>query len=208
MTVNMAEHDYLFKIIIIGDSGCGKSSVLTQYVDKVFLPNFIATIGVDFKIKTIEKNDKKIKLQIWDTAGQERFRTITNSYYRGAHAVILAYDGYNKESFDHLNTWFEDCNKLCQSRCVKFLIGCKYDFNPKEDLKVTVAQAQQWANRNGISFLQTSAKDNLNIDDMFTTLCDEISQRIHINNKSNFKRIDSQSIKLLPAKPKTSSTCC
>ena len=103
-------YDYLFKILLIGDSGVGKSSTMIQYCDNIFNDNHISTIGVDFKIRTIEVDSKTIKLQIWDTAGQERFRNITSSYYRGAHAIILMYDITNLETFQMMPSLTASCS--------------------------------------------------------------------------------------------------
>jgi Ras-related protein Rab-1A len=99
------EYDYLFKILLIGDSGVGKSSILTQFANKTFTDSYMSTIGVDFTIKTVDIDGKAVKLQIWDTAGQERFRTITSSYYRGAHGINLEYDITNVESFNNIKQW-------------------------------------------------------------------------------------------------------
>ena len=93
------DYDHLFKLLIIGDSGVGKSSLLVRFADNTFSGNYITTIGVDFKIRTINVNGERVKLQIWDTAGQERFRTITSTYYRGTHGVIVVYDVTSGESF-------------------------------------------------------------------------------------------------------------
>ena len=99
------EYDYLFKIVLVGDSGVGKSSLVLKYTDDVYNDNFISTIGVDFKIHTININGKQVKLQIWDTAGQERFKSITASYYKGAHCIIFVYDITDSQSFLNLKKW-------------------------------------------------------------------------------------------------------
>lgn len=104
---NSMNYDYLFKVILIGDAACGKSSLMLRYVEDRFPESYNCTIGVDFKMKSLKAQDKIVKLQIWDTAGQERFRPITRSYYRGAHACIIVYDLAKRESFEHVNNWLE-----------------------------------------------------------------------------------------------------
>ncbi|EDL10785.1 RAB8A, member RAS oncogene family, isoform CRA_b [Mus musculus] len=101
-------YDYLFKLLLIGDSGVGKTCVLFRFSEDAFNSTFISTIGIDFKIRTIELDGKRIKLQIWDTAGQERFRTITTAYYRGAMGIMLVYDITNEKSFDNIRNWIRN----------------------------------------------------------------------------------------------------
>lgn len=108
-------YDYLFKILLIGDSGVGKTCILCRFSDDSFNPSFISTIGIDFKMKTIELNGKKIKLQIWDTAGQERFYTITSTYYRGAMGIMLVYDMTDGKSFDSIGKWLRNIDEVRKS---------------------------------------------------------------------------------------------
>ena len=108
--MNRTSCDYFFKLVIIGDSGVGKSNILLSLVEERFMEVHINTIGVDFKIKTFELDGKSVKLQIWDTAGQERFRTITSNYYRGADGIILVYDVTNETSFHNIQRWMQDIN--------------------------------------------------------------------------------------------------
>merc|ERR1712006_60493 len=103
---NTAEYDYLFKLLLIGDSGVGKSCLLLRFADDTYTESYISTIGVDFKIRTINLDGKCVKLQIWDTAGQERFRTITSSYYRGAHGIIVVYDVTDRETFNNVKNGY------------------------------------------------------------------------------------------------------
>ncbi len=121
------EYDYLFKLLLIGDSGVGKSCILLRFADDTYTESFISTIGVDFKIRTIEVEGKVIKLQIWDTAGQERFRTITSSYYRGAHGIIMVYDITETESFKNVSNWNNEIAKYASEGVRKLLVGNKCD---------------------------------------------------------------------------------
>ena len=106
-----SEYDYLFKILLIGDAGVGKSTMLLKFVDDIFTTSYLSTIGVDFKIKTIELDNKIIKLQIWDTAGQERFRTITSSYYRGAYGIFVVFDLTQLDTFTNVQMWLNEIEK-------------------------------------------------------------------------------------------------
>eukprot|EP01083_Nonionella_stella_P172877 594594_1 len=109
------EYDYLLKVVMVGDSGVGKSSLLKRFANRDFTGDYISTIGVDFEIKTLEIDGKTVKLQIWDTAGQERFRTITSSYYRGAHGIIIVYDITDKESFDNVRQWLFEIDRYASN---------------------------------------------------------------------------------------------
>ena len=131
--IDVIEKDYehLFKLLVIGDSGVGKSCILLRFSDDVFTDNFISTIGVDFKIKKLDINGQQVKMQIWDTAGQERFRTITSSYYRGAHGIIIVYDITNKESFDHVERWLNEIKTFAGDNVEKVLVGNKCDLESK-----------------------------------------------------------------------------
>ena len=124
------------------------------------------SIGVDFKLKNIEIDNKKIKLQIWDTAGQERFRTITTSYYKGAHAILVVYDITEKDSFDHVKNWMADIDKFGKEGVYRVLVGNKCDLEHLR--KVSKEAGQELANKYGIKFLETSAKDTINIEELFT----------------------------------------
>ncbi|XP_012924153.1 ras-related protein Rab-8A isoform X2 [Heterocephalus glaber] len=114
-------YDYLFKLLLIGDSGVGKTCVLFRFSEDAFNSTFISTIGIDFKIRTIELDGKRIKLQIWDTAGQERFRTITTAYYRGAMGIMLVYDITNEKSFDNIRNWIRNIEELALDYGIKFM---------------------------------------------------------------------------------------
>ena len=121
------DFDYLFKLVIIGDTGVGKSCLLSRFSDNTYTENYISTIGIDFRFRTIKMNQRILKLQIWDTAGQERFRTITSVYYRGANGIILCYDVTNSESFDHIVDWINEVNKYAPEKVCMLLVGNKSD---------------------------------------------------------------------------------
>ncbi|XP_010723358.1 ras-related protein Rab-3A [Meleagris gallopavo] len=129
--------DYMFKILIIGNSSVGKTSFLFRYADDSFTPAFVSTVGIDFKVKTIYRNDKRIKLQIWDTAGQERYRTITTAYYRGAMGFILMYDITNEESFNAVQDWSTQIKTYSWDNAQVLLVGNKCDM---EDERVVSAE--------------------------------------------------------------------
>ena len=124
-TADGQDYEYLFKLLLIGNSGVGKSCILMRYADNSFTENFFNTIGVDFKIKTITLNDQVIKMQIWDTAGQDRFRTLTSSYYRGAHGIIIVYDVTSRDSFDNVRVWMQEIEKFASENVNKLLVGNK-----------------------------------------------------------------------------------
>eukprot|EP00892_Ulva_mutabilis_P010225 jgi/Ulvmu1/7575/UM037_0119.1 len=170
------EYDYLFKLLLIGDSGVGKSCLLLRFADDTYTESYISTIGVDFKIRTVELDGKIIKLQIWDTAGQERFRTITSSYYRGAHGIIVVYDVTDAESFDNVKTWLSEIDRYASESVNKLLVGNKADLSAKK--VVDSSSAQDFATDYGIPFLETSAKDSNNVEQAFMTMASEIKNRL------------------------------
>ena len=162
------EYDYLFKVLLIGDSSVGKTSVLLRYVDDTFNPEFQTTIGVDFKISTFQLNGKVIKLQLWDTAGQDRFKNIVASYYRGAHGIILAFDITNAASFQNVNRWYEEAQNYLQKSVPKLLIGNKADLSNQR--AVRPEEAKELADRLGVQYIETSAKNSQNVKLAFETL--------------------------------------
>ncbi|EMP27244.1 Ras-related protein Rab-8B [Chelonia mydas] len=156
-------YDYLFKLLLIGDSGVGKTCLLFRFSEDAFNTTFISTIGIDFKIRTIELDGKKIKLQIWDTAGQERFRTITTAYYRGAMGIMLVYDITNEKSFDNIKNWIRNIEEHASSDVERMILGNKCDMNEKR--QVSKEKGEKLAIDYGIKFLETSAKSSINVEE-------------------------------------------
>jgi len=195
------DYDYLFKLVLIGDSGVGKSCLLLRFADDAFTESYISTIGVDFRFRTLKIDQKTVKLQIWDTAGQERFRTITSAYYRGADGIIMVFDVTNMESFDHVNDWLKEVNRYAAEGTVKLLVGNKSDRTA--DKVVTEAQAKEFADDLGIPFIETSAKSSKNVEEAFLTMAGElIRQRDSRGGGNESIGID------LNGEKKVSGGCC
>eukprot|EP00933_Yihiella_yeosuensis_P076712 TRINITY_DN8660_c0_g1_i1.p1 TRINITY_DN8660_c0_g1~~TRINITY_DN8660_c0_g1_i1.p1 ORF type:complete len:236 (-),score=32.15 TRINITY_DN8660_c0_g1_i1:325-951(-) len=170
------EHDYLFKILLLGDSGVGKSNLLLRYVDDIYKSDLGATIGVDFKICSRMIDDKLVKMQIWDTAGQERFRTITISYYRGSHGILVVYDVTDRNSFEHVRSWMQEIQKYTDEGANVILVGNKVDLHSKR--VVTSDEGAELAEELGIRFIETSARNAHNIEHMFEWLARDITARV------------------------------
>ena len=164
------KYDHLVKLLLIGDSGVGKSCLLLRFSDDQFTASFITTIGIDFKVKTVDLEGKRVKLQIWDTAGQERFRTLTSSYYRGAQGVIFVYDISRRETFENLaEIWAREVDMYGTVRdCVKIVIGNKSD--KEVERAVSKDEAREFARENGCLFLECSAKTKAFVQEAFEEL--------------------------------------
>ena len=145
------DYEFIFKVLLLGNSNVGKSSLFLRFVDDVWNDTFVPTIGVDFKIKTFEIDSKKIKMQIWDTAGQERFKNIISSYYRGAHGILLLYDVTDKESFKNLSNWLIEIEKNASKNILRILIGNKCDLEDKR--VITHSQGKEFADTYGLKFI-------------------------------------------------------
>ncbi|KAH3756492.1 Rab GTPase [Pelomyxa schiedti] len=174
-TPNKGQFDYLIKLLLIGDSGVGKSCLLLRFAEDSFTPSFITTIGIDFKIRTIDIDGKRIKLQIWDTAGQERFRTITTAYYRGAMGILLVYDVTDNKSFSNIHNWMRNVDTHAAEDVSKILIGNKCDVNDKRVIEYERGKAL--ADDLRIKFFETSAKNSINVEVAFATIAKDIKER-------------------------------
>ena len=170
------DYDYLFKLLLIGNSSVGKSSLLLRFSENIYNDAFLPTIGVDFKIRTFDLDGKTVKLQIWDTAGQERFKTITSSYYKGAHGIIVTYDITDKQSFKDIDNWLVEVEKHAKDKVNKLLVGNKVDL--KDQRQISFEEGKGKADELGIKYVETSAKDSINVEQAFITMANEIRERI------------------------------
>ncbi|KAK9075806.1 hypothetical protein SSX86_004135 [Deinandra increscens subsp. villosa] len=170
-----ADYDYLIKLILVGDNGVGKSGLLLRFSEGSFATSFNTTIGIDFLIRTIELEGKRIKLQIWDTAGQERFRTITTAYYRGAMGILLVYDVTDESSFNNIRSWIRNIEQHASDNVNKILVGNKADMDESKRA-VPTSKGQALADEYGIKFFETGAKTN--VEQVFFTIAKDIKQRL------------------------------
>ncbi|XP_019611318.2 ras-related protein Rab-12 isoform X2 [Rhinolophus sinicus] len=168
--------DFKLQVIIIGSRGVGKTSLMERFTDDTFCEACKSTVGVDFKIKTVELRGKKIRLQIWDTAGQERFNSITSAYYRSAKGIILVYDITKKETFDDLPKWMKMIDKYASEDAELLLVGNKLDC--ETDREITRQQGEKIT---GMRFCEASAKDNFNVDEIFLKLVDDILKKMPLD---------------------------
>lgn len=162
----------LLKVIILGDSGVGKTSLMNQYVNKRFSTQYKATIGADFLTKEVQVDDRLVTMQIWDTAGQERFQSLGVAFYRGADCCVLVYDVNSQKTFDNLDNWRDEfliqANPADQENFPFVVLGNKVDVEEGRSRVVTDKKVKQWCNpKNNIPYFETSAKDDVNVDDAF-----------------------------------------
>ena len=172
-----AEYDHLFKFVLIGDSGVGKSCLILRFCDDTYTESFISTIGVDFKLRTIEVNQKIIKLQIWDTCARPYFRnTNTNVPFRGAHGIIVVFDVTDQASFSNVKQWFQEIDRYACENVNRILVGCKCDLVTKT--VVNYATAQNFVDLYGLQYFECSSKYGINVNDMFSAFALEVYTRV------------------------------
>jgi len=180
----------IMKVVLVGESGVGKSCLLIRFSEDKFDDSHVSTIGVDFKIRNIKINDKNYKIHIWDTAGQERFRTIVSSYYRGAHGIIYIYDIDDRDSFDKLDTWVREVESQTshmREKPVGFVLGNKID-DDKSARCVTRSEAETYAKNRGFDYVEVSAKTGHNVDNAFMTVIKTIAEKLPLDEYVPMKK--------------------
>lgn len=168
--------DYMIRILLLGDSGVGKTSLMLRYSEDQFAPNLLSTAGVDFKVRHMDINGKRVKCQIWDTAGQEKFHVITRTYYRGAQGIALVYDCTDPDSFKNVNYWMANIQQHADEKVQKILLGNKIDL--VEDKEISYEMGQNISKEYGMNFFETSAKDGLNVADSFYSIAKDIIMKL------------------------------
>ena len=191
MTSKGKDYDYIFKIVLIGDTCVGKSCILVRFSDDVFVENYVTTIGVDFRFKTMIVKNKIAKIQIWDTAGQERYRSITTAYYRGAAAIIICCDSTNKESFYNINNWIDEIAKYTDKEVDKLILMNKCDL--VEERQIDKNDISKFEKENGIKVMEVSAKTGDGIDKAFEYIIEKLIDKSE-NKKSNTMTLQGGSL--------------
>lgn len=198
--------DYMFKLLIIGNSSVGKTSFLFRYADDSFTSAFVSTVGIDFKVKTVCRNEKRIKLQIWDTAGQERYRTITTAYYRGAMGFLLMYDITNQDSFNAVQDWATQIKTYSWDNAQVILVGNKCDL--EDDRVVPTEDGKRLGVDLGFDFFEASAKDNINVKQTFEHLVDMICEKMNQSLDANPSSVSNNKGATLSENPPQQQSGC
>jgi small GTP-binding protein len=181
-----SEYQYIFKLILIGNSGVGKSSIIQRYMKQTFEESYKCTIGVDFLMKSLQIKGKTVKLQLWDTAGQEKYKSMVSSYYRGANVALVVFDITNHSSFDSLPIWIENYYKNGPEQKNIILIGNKKDM--ADQRQVTLEEVELFSETNNMIYFETSAKDGDNIEYVFTYAAEKLLDFYGGQNETNLKR--------------------
>ncbi|KAJ3433948.1 ras-related protein rab-4a [Anaeramoeba flamelloides] len=202
----MSTYTMIFKYIVVGGMGTGKTSLLNRFIDDEFYTDCPHTIGIEFAAKVVPVSDERIKVQVWDTAGQERFRAITRSYFRGAVCTLLVYDVSRRKSFNQLTTWLNDAQNLTNPNSLILLIGNKIDL---EERVVTREEAEEFAQENNLLYTETSAKTGENVNDAFMDMTKKVYKlvkegKLKLTTTETINETDLQS----DNKPKKDSGGC
>jgi len=197
---NTGYFDVKYKIMVLGESKVGKTSLIKRFTKNVFGGVYLTTVGMDFQDKIIEIEDKKVRLQVWDTAGQERFRNVTKSYFQSSQGLLVVYDITDKESFEKINFWMENIKNNAPENVKLILVGNKCDL--ANERKVTIEDGENKARYYNIKFFESSAKDGTNVNELFFYLANEIYQDEKTKGKDNKKTMQ------LGSKNKEKKGCC
>ena len=192
-------YDLIFKIVLIGDSGVGKTNILSRYLTNDFDPDSKATVGVEFGSKIIKKGEQLIKLQIWDTAGQERYKSITSAYYKGSKGAFVVYDISRKSTFDNVDKWIDELKNNGSEDVLIMLVGNKSDLKDKRE--ISEEDVQKKAKLYNVAFCETSALEGKNIEYAFESLVNEITKKVEKekeknNNKNAINKVEGKTITL------------
>ena len=192
-------YDLIFKIVLIGDSGVGKTNILSRYISNEFSLTTQATVGVEFGSKIIKRGEKLIKLQIWDTAGQERYKSITSAYYKGSKGAFVVYDISRKSTFDNVDKWIEELKNNGSEDVFIMLVGNKSDLKDKRE--ISEEDVQKKAQLYNVAFCETSALEGKNIEYAFESLINEITKKVEKdkeknNNKNSTNKDEGKTITL------------
>ncbi len=207
MTALSAEYDYLLKFVLIGESGTGKSSIMTRYSNGTFDSGYVSTIGVDFSISMVTVRGKTVKVQVWDTAGQERFANITTSYYRGAHCIVIVYDVTSRSSFQALPAWMARIRDHAPDVPHIMVVGNKSDLGLGAGRAVRADEGREFAGVHGAHFLETSALSNTNVSAVFERLCAAaVDRKIAIAAAEKTPYVEPETVIL--ARRDGAATCC
>ncbi|KAK4408708.1 Ras-related protein RABA5b [Sesamum angolense] len=201
--------EYLFKIVVIGDSAVGKSNLLSRFARDEFDHNSKATIGVEFQTQVVELDGKEVKAQVWDTAGQERFRAVTSAYYRGAVGALVVYDISRKTTFESVKRWLDELNTHCDTAVARMLVGNKCDLENIRE--VSVDEGKSLAEEEGLFFIETSALDSTNVNKAFEIVIREIYEKVSrkILNADSYKaELSVNRVSVDLSKQKSALSCC
>ena len=203
------EYDYLFKLIIVGDTNVGKTNIMSKYIKDQFNITSKSTIGVEFGTKILEIDNKKVKAQIWDTAGQERYKSITSAYYKGAKGAFIVYDITNKSTFESVDKWIKDLNSYGDKNLTMLLIGNKSDLEDKRI--INKEEGEEKAKSFELGFIETSAYNGDNIDQAFDIMLKEVLKRYIVENDVNndeFEGGTGNNIELVKKNEIKKKKCC
>lgn len=205
-------HNYMFRLCLLGDANVGKTSLLTRFCDSTFKENYCNTIGVDFRVVTLSYQDVIAKVHIWDTAGQERFKSLATNYFKTTHGFIFVYDISDLGSFHHIEEWYDAATKNIQRPLINILIGNKSDLESKRQIKKE--DGEDFAKRKNCLFLETSAKNNENVDRIFEYMTYKLikffseNKEKYVDDENSFFKLDSKSEEIETTRPENGNCNC